>query len=322
MAKETQILSRLAANHLHLAQFEPLRAILLALRTRNRDLARSILQTIVAHSGRFQNVLWSPSCSSPALLTHLATIELLQFDNASSAWNFDPEALRLRAEFLLLVQNLIDLLSESKRKNIDLSSIGKKKDILNGTGSLEDQPGTLDTGEELRDGNGEPGSCMRILEGILELGVKRLKADVDGEMHGSEIRVTASVAPIEGELRCLRRAILDHADIFDALCENVHRQIRQWECYDPGLAITVREGEDAQEELLEEEDVRVLGLIQRTVQLAHLDAMKQSVKEGNAEEAVSHIRFLHFDYGVEESEYRYIHFYSLAYVVFILHIFV
>lgn len=308
MSRETQILSRLAANHLFLAQFEPLRAILLALRTRNRDLSRSILQTIVAHSGRFQNILWSPSCSSPALLTHLATIELLQFDNASSAWNFDPETLRLRAEFLLLVQSLIDLLSENMRKNVDSIGIEKENDLSNDTGSLEDQPGMLDKREESKDGDGESGSCLRILEGILELGVRRLKVDVDDEIDRSETSATASVAPVEGELMCLRRVILDHADIFYALCVNIHRQIRQWECNDPGLAVTVREGEDAEVELLEEEDVRVLGLIQRTVQVAHLDAMKQNMEEGDSEEAVSHIKFLHFDCGVEESEYRYVHF--------------
>ncbi|KAF7830212.1 Protein isoform A [Senna tora] len=305
MSKEAQILSRLAANHLYLAQFEPLRAILLALRTRNRDLARSILQTIVSHSGRFQNILWSSSCSSPALLTHLATIELLQFDSASSAWNFDSETLRLRAEFLFLVQNLIDLLSGSTRKNIDLVSTENEENMLNGTGNVDDQSGMLDKGEELSDENGESGSCMRILDGILELGVMRLKANMDGELDRSETRVTAIVSTVEeGEFTCLRRVILDHSDIFDALCENIHRQIRQWECYDPGLSITVREGEDAQVELLEEEEVRVLSLIQRTVQFAHLDAMKQCMEEGDSEEAISHIRFLHFDYGVEESEYR------------------
>ncbi|XP_024019432.1 uncharacterized protein LOC112091015 [Morus notabilis] len=42
----------------------------------------------------------------------------------------------------------------------------------------------------------------------------------------------------------------------------------------------------------EEEDVKILGLIQRSVQLAHLDAIRDCVKEGNVNEAVSHIRFL------------------------------
>ncbi|XP_061346174.1 uncharacterized protein LOC133291864 [Gastrolobium bilobum] len=267
MGKETEILCRLAANHLHLAQFEPLRGVLLALRTRNRDLAREILQTIVARSGRFRNIAWSHSCSSPALLTYLSTLELLQLDNASSAWNFDQDTLRLRAEFLLLVQDLIDLVLQ---------------------GSEEEQPGSL-------------GKCKRVLDGVLELGVKRLRVDedVDGEIERSENWTTASVASVEeGELMSLRKLILDHADIFDALCVNIHLQIRHWEGDDPGLAIAVKGGEEL------EEDIKVLCGTQRTVQVAHLDAMRESLKVDDAEGAVSHIRFLHFDYGLDQSEYR------------------
>lgn len=260
MSKETEILSRLAANHLHLAQLEPLRAVLLALRTRDRDLARDILQTIVARSGRFPNILWSPSCPSPALLTYLSTIELLQFDdNASSPWNSDPETLRLRAEFQLLVQNLIDLRDEDD--------------------------------DELE-------RCTRVLNGVLELGVKRLKVNAD--VDAAAVESVASVE--EGELMCLKRLILDHAGIFDALCGNIHRQIREWECEDPGVELSEEDGD---------EDVRVLGAIQRTVQLVHLDAMKESLNVGDSQGAVSHIRFLHFDYGVDQSEYRYVHFFPL-----------
>ncbi|KAJ1420163.1 hypothetical protein SESBI_14603 [Sesbania bispinosa] len=272
MGKETEILARLAANHLHLAQFEPLRGVLLALRTRNRDLARDILQTIVARSGRFPNIAWSHSCSSPALLTYLSTLELLQFDDASSAWNFDPETLRLRAEFLLLVQDLVEFVSEE--------------------GLLDKDSGELER-------------CRRVLDGILELGVKRLRVDEDGEIDRSETWVTASVAPVEeGELVSLRKLVLERADVFDALSGNINTQIRQWECEDPGLAIAVREGEG----LEVEEDVKVLCGIQRTAQVAHLDAMRESLKVGDAEAAVSHIRFLHFDYGLEQSEYRYARF--------------
>ncbi|XP_027357114.1 uncharacterized protein LOC113866403 isoform X2 [Abrus precatorius] len=264
MGRETEILSRLAANHLHLAQFEPLRGVLLALRTRNRDLARGILQTIVARSGRFPNIAWSPSCSSPALLSFLSTLELLQLDNASSAWNFDPETLRLRAEFLLLVQDLIDLVSEEDKDD------------------------------------GEWGRCRRVLDGVLELGVKRLRVDVDGEIDRSETWVSAGVASVEeGELMSLRKLILDHAGIFDALCVNIHRQIRHWECKDSGLAIAVKGNEEL------EEDARLLCGIQRIAQVVHLDAMRESMEVGDAEGAASHVRFLHFDYGLEEqSEYR------------------
>ncbi|CAL0305695.1 unnamed protein product [Lupinus luteus] len=260
--KETEILSRLAANHLHLAQFEPLRAVLLALRTRNRDLARHFLQTIVSRSARFHNILYSSSSLSPALLTYLSTLELLQFDHASSVWSFDAETLRLRAEFQLLVQNLIDVVDD--------------------------------------EGGGGDGEVRKVLDAVLELGVKRLR--VDGEIE-------SVVSVEEGELVCLKRLVLDHASVFDALCVNIHRQIRRWECEDSGLAVTVsnegERGESSGAELSEEEDdVRVLGGIQRIGQIVHLDAMKESVNVGDAEGAVSHIRFLHFDYGVDQSEYR------------------
>lgn len=181
-------------------------------------------------------------------------------DNASSAWNFDEETLRLRAEFLLLVQDLIDLVSEC---------------------------------------DGEWGNCRSVLDRVLELGVKRLRVDADGENEidgiGSGNGNAATVVE-EAEFTSLRKLILEHARVFDALCVNVHRQIRHWESEDSG------EGSEE----LEEEDVKVLRGIQRTVQVVHLDAMRESLESGDAEGAVSHIRFLHFDYGIEEqSEYRY-----------------
>lgn len=158
---------------------------------------------------------------------------------------------------------------------------------------MSENEGLLD-----KDG-GEWEMCRRVLDRGLELGVKRLSVDEDG--GGSE-RSETSVAPVEeDELMSLRKLVLNHADIFDALCGNIHRQIRHWECEDPGLAVSVRGGEGSEVE----EDVRVLSGIQRTVQVVHLDAMRESIKAGEAEGAVSHIRFLHFDHGLEQSEYRY-----------------
>jgi len=311
MDKETQILSRLAANHLHLAQFEPLRAVLLALRARNPGLALAVLQTIVARSGRSENILWSPSCPSPPLLTYLSTLELLQFDNASSAWNFDPETLRLRAEFLLLVQHLIDRVSESLRKNFDFESI--EKDALIESEGLEERAEVLDKGEDLRDADGDLDDCVRVLDKVLELGVKRLVPDVVADDNDRiESWVSSDAVSIEeGKLVCLRRVILDYADVFDALCWNIQRQVRGWEVYDSGFMIMVQRDENARgEDLLveeeEQEELKVLGLIQRIVQLAHLNAMKECMKEGDVEGAVPRIRFLHIDYGVEEAEYRYV----------------
>ncbi|GAV76003.1 hypothetical protein CFOL_v3_19478 [Cephalotus follicularis] len=262
MDKESDLLSRLAVNHLHLAQFEALRATLLSLRTKNPDLALAILQTIVAHSGRIPNILWSPSCPSPSLLTFLSTIELLQFNKAtSSTWTFDSDTLRLRVDFLLLVQMLNDSVSQ---------------DMIN---------------------------CVRVLERVLDIGVRRLKPDLIEDFDRDNRRVDAVEA---GELECLKGIVFDYTDVFEALCWNIERQAKGREGFDSGLAITVRNKEEAMVALLEEEeeDFKVLGLMQRCVQLAHLDAIKQCVEEEDVDGAVSRIRFLHLDYGVEEGEYR------------------
>ena len=106
----------------------------------------------------------------------------------------------------------------------------------------------------------------------------------------------------EGELNCLRGLVWENADVFDALCWNVQRQVRGWEGDDAsGMAITVR-----RDDMPREEDVKVLRLIQRSVQLAHLDAMKECMKDGEVDGVIKRIRFLHLDYGVEETEYRYV----------------
>ncbi|XP_030492459.2 uncharacterized protein LOC115708351 isoform X1 [Cannabis sativa] len=316
MDKETEILSRLAANHIHLAQFEPLRAVIIALRDRNPELALAVLQTIVSHSGRFENVLWSSSCPSPSLLTFLATLELLQFDNATSVWSFDPESLRLRAEFLLLVQLLIDRVSEYMRRNFDLESIGTKERENDGLGESESESfekraeflkKSEDKIDDLRASSGEWENSVGVLDRIFELGVKRLKVDDDDADRDNRIQNPAAATIIEdGDLVCLRKVIWEYADVFDALCLNIQRQIRGgWEGYDPSdLAITTQTEENATKSEAEDEDMEVLCSIQRTVQLAHLDAIKECAKEGNVNKAALHIRFLHFDYGVEESEYR------------------
>lgn len=264
MGKETETLCRLVANHLHLAQFEPLRGVLLALRTRNRDLTRHILQSIVDGSAQFPNIAWSSSCSSPALLTYLSTLELLQLDDASSVWNFDSESLRLRAEFLVLVQHLIDFVSEKEENDDD-----------------------------------EVKLCTRVLDRVLELGFKRLRVDENGEIE-NEIEISVSLIE-EIELMSLRKLVLYCADVFEALSENIEKQIRQCDLEDNGLEVNVKGGDD---DLKEDVDVKVLFGIQKMAQVVHLNAIRESLEGGDVEGAISHIRFLHFDYGLDQSEYR------------------
>ncbi|KAA3489962.1 Zinc finger FYVE domain-containing 26 [Gossypium australe] len=310
MDKETELLSRLAANHLNLAQFEPLRATLLALRTKNPELALAILQTIVANSGRFENIAWSPSCPSPALLTYLSTLELLQFNNPTSIWSFDPDTLRLRAEFLLLVQVLIDKVSASLRRDVDLDKIEKEKETES-EGFEEEKPELLDRSDDLKEGNGELGDCVRVLDRFLELGMRRLRPDVvmeggDADADGEEEQkaVLEKVLIEEEEMVCLRNVIMDYADLFDALCENIQRQLKGLDGDDSGMAIMVRREEKVTVDSFDEEHKGVLSLIQMSVQSAHLDAIKEYLKGGDIEGVVSRIRFLHLGYGVEDDVYR------------------
>ncbi|CAH8358037.1 unnamed protein product [Eruca vesicaria subsp. sativa] len=254
MDKETEILSRLAANHLHLAQFEPLKATLLALRVRNPDLALTILQTIVSNAGRFDNVLWSPSCSSPSLLAFLSAIELLRFENSTSPWGFDSETLSLRADFLLMVQVLIDRVTDRVR-------------------------------DEQLD------NCVRILQGFLDLGVERLRFDVDTSSSGGSYMIE------EDEVVALRSIVLDYSDVFDALCCNVKRQLDGSSLVEDVAAGTVIGSR-------EQDNNNVFALILRNVQLAQLDAMRNKLDDGDELGAAHHIRYLHLDYGVEKDNYH------------------
>ncbi|KAL1224562.1 hypothetical protein V5N11_000893 [Cardamine amara subsp. amara] len=280
MDKETEILTRLAANHLHLAQFEPLKATLLALRVRNPDLALTILQTIVSNAGRFDNVLWSPSCSSPSLLSFLSTIELLRFENPTSPWGFDSETLSLRADFLLMVQVLIDKVTKRIK---------------------EEQ---RDEEMEKSDENGGLGNCVRVLRGFLELGVERLRFNVVDSSSSSEGR---SYKINEEEVVSLRSIVLDYSDVFDALCCNIKRQLMGSEI----LVEEVEREEDGMERIeatcvgSQEADYNnVFSLIQRNVQLAQLDAMKVKLDEEDERGAADLIRYLHLDYGVEKENYH------------------
>uniref|UniRef100_A0A0D9V2H3 ZFYVE26-like TPR repeats domain-containing protein n=1 Tax=Leersia perrieri TaxID=77586 RepID=A0A0D9V2H3_9ORYZ len=235
--REAALLARVAANHLFLGQFEALRAALLSLRRRggaDPDLAAGFLRAVVAAGGRVPGVLWSGSaCPSPSHLAWLAALELAALPSTPN-----PEALRLKAEFLVLLQHVAD------------------------------DPAT---GDEAR------GTLSRLLD----LGVARLGREVDG--GGGEVGVGAEEAAVSQEdLRGLWGVFLDKAELFDALCAGVSRQV----ALDSGF------GTD------------VLLCLRRSVQLAHLDAVKSLVAAGDLEGATGHLRFLCLDHGVEEDEYK------------------
>ncbi|XP_024993509.1 uncharacterized protein LOC112527248 isoform X2 [Cynara cardunculus var. scolymus] len=345
---ETDLLARLAANHLFLGQIEPFRATILALRSRDPDLARSILQTIVANGGRYETILFS-SNSSPALLTYVCTLELLQFNDPTSlVWSFDSDTLRLRAEFLLYVQNIMSRVLEIQKEKNNLGH--NQMDIAHLDSIKRDEMGINDYGsqEKLKESSGDTGisefdskqhfseskgdtsemgintfdsgtghlseesvtstkywdleECLKVLNKISEVGFKRLRPDlVELDVRESEEEGTSggSLEMEESEMMGLRGVILENAVIFEALCENIAKQVKRVQENDggddSGLAISLT---------VQEEDAKALKLIQRCVQMVHLDVMKECLKEGDHNGAVSHIQFLRLDHGVEEADYR------------------
>lgn len=300
--KDTELLCKVTANHLFLAQFEPFRATLRSLRARNPDIARAILQTIVAKGGRFDSILWSHSCPSPAILTFLCTLELLEFNEpTSNLWSFDADTLKLRAEFLLYLQAVIFRVSESLKKGTnvdDAGGNGMNRENLDPQGELSGKDeGLKGLGVELDE-------CLSVLERISDMGLSRLKPDLIEIDHTRENEGTSGsdIVVQEEEIILLRRVFLEHADIFDALCVNIQKQVSWIEGENSAMALALRttvKHNDIQE--------KVLKLIQRSVQISHLDAMKECLEKDDVDGAVSHIRFLNLDNGVEENEHRYVH---------------
>lgn len=300
MDKDIQLLSRVVVNHLFLSQFEAFRASLLSLYKRNPSLALSILQTVVAGADRFHGILWSDSCPSPSHLAWLSALELLRFDDVSATWNLDPEILRLKVEFLLLVQIVSSRVSEDLRRFLDLESIEKEEGF---DGDFESRPEDLADGTNLAETSGGAGlDSVNLLDRISDLGFRRLKEDIADDVAHSDTVFSFT----DAELKCLRKVFLDQQEILDALCLNIQKQLSWSDPFDSGLAISMRaEVKESSAALLpSEEDSKALTWIQQNVQIAHLDGLKDCMKEGDDVSAISHLRFLHLDYGVEESEYR------------------
>ncbi|KAK4364946.1 hypothetical protein RND71_016304 [Anisodus tanguticus] len=281
--KDTELLCKVIANHLFLAQFEPFRATLRSLRVRNPEISRAILQTIVANGGKFDSIIWSHSCPSPALLTFLCTLELLQFNEPTSQlWSFDASVLKLRAEFCLYLQNVISMVSErisslkldeEAGENVDLNG---DRDVL---GINEDLKGLVES--------------LRVLVKISDIGLRRLRPDL------IEMDDVIDIVVEVDEMMCLRRVYLENADIFDVLSLNIEKQVGWIENEDSDMAITVRT-------VVKNKEVedKALKSLQKCIQIAHLDAMKECIMNDDVDGAVSHIRFLHLNYGINEEEYR------------------
>ncbi|XP_026408536.1 uncharacterized protein LOC113303692 isoform X1 [Papaver somniferum] len=318
MEKEIELLSRVTINHLFLAQFEAFRASILSLRKRKPSLATNILQEIISKGGRYNGIIWSETCSSPSQLTWLSTLLLLEFQQdtstssslesesaSSSIWKKDiePELLKLKVEFILLLQLSSSKVSESI-SNVGsggvLESIEKEEEE-----NVEGFDSRVEDFEVLKEESGSDlVDFVNVLDRLSDLGLKRLRRDVVVGGEGVEgFKVVE-----EDELKCLKKVFLDQSEIFDALCLNIQKQIQWSDRYESGLAITTVGNEEekvessSREELIEE--VKGLKLIQKNVHSAHLDAMNDCTKDDDLDGAISHIRFLHQNYGIEEHQYR------------------
>lgn len=289
--KETYFLCKVAANHLVLAQFEPFRAILRSLRARNPGKARSILQSIIACGGRLDSVLWAPrTCYSPSLLTFFCTIELLLFeDPCSGLWSFDENSLKLRAEFLLYVQVAVYKVLENVKRGTELKDYDVPFEFL------------LNDGEFLVS-CGEYGECLKVLRRLYNAGLSRLRPDLivmqdKVEVEGND--VLERVEFKEEEMTCLKWLLLEIPEIFDTFCQNIELQAGAGEKEDSRMTTNSKvEGEKSR---VEEKGLK---LVQKCIQAAHLDAMKECLGQSDLDGAISHLKFLHLDYGLEEVDYR------------------
>lgn len=205
--------------------------------------------------------------------------------------------------------------------SVDLESIGKIDSEIVEHDGFDERDELLKEGGELGSLSNGVVDSVHVLDRISELGLKRLKSDVavgNGNGHGDEGGKDGALLLEEGELSCLKSVIMEHADVFDALCCNIENQVKgcERERDDTGVAITVgKAGEE--EEVVEEGDLKVLGLVQKSVQRAHLDAMKECMEGGDVDGAVLHIRYLHFDYGLPEAEYRYVYYNFFSALAFV-----
>ncbi|KAJ7536047.1 hypothetical protein O6H91_12G054900 [Diphasiastrum complanatum] len=121
--KEEQLLIRVTANYLFLAQFETFRASILTLFEKNPSVALAILKSVVEKGGRLERVLWSDSVPSPSHLSWLSLAELLALEKRA-LWDREQSGKKVSTLELLpnpgLVQVLVEclLILETLRREI------------------------------------------------------------------------------------------------------------------------------------------------------------------------------------------------------------
>ncbi|KMZ60264.1 putative Zinc finger protein, partial [Zostera marina] len=133
---------------------------------------------------------------------------------------------------------------------------------------------------------------------ILEFGLRGLDSVGHcGEKVGNEEDLALEMA-----LSDLHGVILDQADVFDVLCWNIHRQVN---IFPEATELTIIASGDVPESSDSSRgEFEDLVKVQRTVQMTHLSALNKYIESGDLESAISNIRYIHLDFGVDEPEYR------------------
>lgn len=233
MEKDIKLLSTVIANHLFLSQFEAFRALILSLRSRNPALSLGILHTVVSRAGRFPGILWSPSCPSPSHLTFLCALELLATlhhlpQPFPYPYDLDPDLLRLKVEFLLLVQFASFRLSHDLRSSfVQLQIIPNEEEnaaLGVEAGDFESRPEDLARGMAAELSTSGSDSAA-VLERILDLGVRRLREDLTEDEGVSAASAASAFEFTDRELQWLRKVFLEQAEFFDVLCCNIQKQL-------------------------------------------------------------------------------------------------
>ncbi|KAH9314132.1 hypothetical protein KI387_022759, partial [Taxus chinensis] len=307
--KEQQLLLRATVNYLFLAQFETFRASLLRLKYTNPALALAILHSIIERGARLEGVAWSNRTNSPAHLTWLSLAELLSFETSTSSTS-DPQALKLKAEFLLLIESIKTRIVCKTLTELPAGPSDDRNREPAAEAPEEDVPSS--------DGDG----TLLFFESLSSYGLERLQAEIFKSTNNFPESLT------ESEMKSLCGIARDHPDLMGYLCDNIQRQMDSQRNYASNLAISLYDSGKALKEVEDDHlqssgerppgepssvseeaetlsDDFKLGLkIQEEVQLANLDVLKESLERHDLERSIKRLRFLRQDNGLPSSRYR------------------
>lgn len=169
-------------------------------------------------------------------------------------------------EFLLLIQVASSKVSEISQLRSQDTDVDKKGETFD-----------------------EAANSVEVLNDLLDTGLRILWSDVGHDANHLDLVSLVS----EDRLKGLWKVFLDNAELFDAICGNIHRQVQLCQAYHLEPATSMKT-----------EEMDALSKVQQSVQMAHLDSLKKFIEADDLERAFSHLRFLHLDYGIEEKQYE------------------